>query len=199
MLISELDSENLTDSQMDRLLFKNMKDDNRNGDCIFVAGSRKAVHYRLPKAVQLYESGRAGKILFSGGVTWPGDEFPEAVCLKNRAEALGIPEKDILIEDKSLHTKENVLASLLVLDREFHLHTIGRLIVVTAAFHMRRLHITMKTYMPGWISYTLCPVHDSTSKNWKTSETGRMRVEAESKKLISYVKMGALSDENIDL
>ncbi|MGM0866619.1 MAG: ElyC/SanA/YdcF family protein [Bacillota bacterium] len=50
--------------------------------------------------------------------------------------SLGVPERDILTEEISLHTLENVLASLLVLDREFHLHNIQRLLVVTTSYHI---------------------------------------------------------------
>ncbi|MEI2664233.1 YdcF family protein [Rossellomorea sp. LJF3] len=186
---------------MTHLLFSSIHDDQLKGDCIFVAGSSKAVKYRLPKAVELYKQGRAGKILFSGGVKWQGSEYTEAEELKKGAISLGVPEKDILIETVSLHTLENVLASLLVLDREFHLHNIRRLLVVTTSYHMRRLHLTLKTYMPDWISFTLCPVDDDNTNedNWYLSETGIKRVTGETGKLIRYVKQGALKDEEVDI
>ncbi|RDU37804.1 YdcF family protein [Neobacillus piezotolerans] len=201
MFLSKLDAGTLTDSQLTNVLFGGIEDDGERGDCIFVAGSNKAVQYRLPKAVQLYNEGRAGKILFSGGVTWPGTDFPEAIMLKNEALALGVPEEDILVEDQSLHTKENVLASLVTLDRTFYLHKINRLLVVTTAYHMRRMHLTLKTYMPPWIGYTLCPVKDNNTNddNWFLSDIGRNRVETEAQKLIHYVKLGVLNDENVDL
>jgi uncharacterized SAM-binding protein YcdF (DUF218 family) len=201
MLISNLDENGLTDSQITSLLFKGLEDDGKNGECILVVGSSKAVQYRLPMAVKLYKAGRAGKILCSGGVTWEGQSNPEAVALKNEAIKLGVPEHDILVEDVSLHTKENVLASMLVLDRAFSLQNIDRLIVVTTTFHMKRLHLTLKTYMPPWINYTLCPVNDLTTRkdNWFQSELGRKRAEAEARKIIMYVKQGALVDEDIFL
>lgn len=201
MYISKLNHEQLTYEQMTHLLFSSIHDDQMKGDCIFVAGSSKAVKYRLPRAEELYKQGRAGKILFSGGVKWPGSEYPEAQQLKKEAILLGVPEKDILTEDLSLHTLENVLASLLILDREFHLHNIQRLLVVTTSYHMRRLHLTLKTYMPDWISFTLCPVDDDNTneENWFLSETGVKRVKGETAKLIRYVKQGALQDEEVDI
>lgn len=201
MLISELDENTLTDHQIASLLFKGLDDDQQKGDCILVVGSSKAVQYRLPKAVELYHNGRAGKILCSGGVKWDGLEHAEAIALKNEAVKMGVPEKDVLVEDLSLHTKENVLASLLILDRTFSLHQIDRLLIVTTTFHMKRLHLTLKTYMPPWINFTLCPVNDRTTRadNWFQSEQGRMRAEAEARKIIMYVKQGALVDEEIYL
>ncbi len=199
MYISELNESKLTDAQLESLLFTGVEDDNQNGDCIVVAGSSMAVQYRLPKAVELYRQGRAGKILFSGGVTWGAKNHPEAIELKNEAMALGIPEEDILTETLSRHTLENVLASLLVLDRTFHLYKIERLIVVTASYHMRRLHLTMKTYMPDWIAFSLCPADDllTGKNNWFQTEQGRKRAYAEAVKIIRYVKQGALVDEKI--
>ena len=199
MNISHLRPESLTDLQMTELLYKRLEDDHEIGDCIFVPGSSKAVEYRLPKAVQLYKEGRAKKILFSGGMVWEGESRAEAHLLKMKAMEFGIPEEDILIEDLSLHTKENVLASLLVLDREFDLHNIKRLLVVTTAFHMRRLHLTLKTYMPSWIQFSLCAVDDQTTReyNWFEYPYGRKRVEMESFKLINYVKQGILVDVEI--
>jgi uncharacterized SAM-binding protein YcdF (DUF218 family) len=201
MYISKLDVEKLTNNQMTKLLFSGIEDDNEKGDCIFVAGSSKAVQYRLPKAVELYNQGRASKILFSGGVKWKDSELPEALELKNEAIALGVPEKDILTEDISLQTLENVLASLLVLDREFHLHNLQRLLVVTTSYHMKRLHLTLKTYMPDWINFTLCPAEDNNTgeNNWFLSEIGRKRVKDESAKVIKYIQQGALCDEKINI
>ncbi len=119
MKISELNPNQLTDEQMTALLFKGMKDDLEKGDCIFVFGSKSSVRYRLPEALQLYKDGRAKVILFSGGVIWDGNALPEAELLKNKAKELGVPDRDLLIENVSTNTKENVLASLFVLDRFF--------------------------------------------------------------------------------
>lgn len=199
MKISELKREQLTDELMTNLLYNNISDDLQNGDCIFVFGSSRAVQYRLPKAVQLYKDGRANKILFSGGVAWNGNPMPEAMLLKNKAIELGIPDKDILVETISTNTKENILASLIILDRLFELHKIKRLLIVTASYHMRRTYLTLKTYMPNWIEYSLCPADDLNTKreNWFLNEHGRKRVVAESNKIIHYVNLGSIVDDDI--
>jgi uncharacterized SAM-binding protein YcdF (DUF218 family) len=199
--ISQLEPDKLTDLQMTELLYKNLDDDKKNGDLIFVPGSNKAVEYRLPKAIQLYKEGRAKKILFSGGFIWEGTVLSEAHLLKQKAVEQGVSEEDILVEDISLHTKENVLASLLILDRAFYLHNIKRVIVVTTIYHMRRFYLTLKTFMPDWIEYSLSPVNDKTTKadNWFMYPYGRKRVEMESTKLINYVKQGVIVDDYVDI
>lgn len=201
MKISQLHPEKLSDEQKTDLLFHNLQDDKKRGDCIFVPGSSKAVEYRLPKAVQLYREGRAKKILFSGGVIWEESRKTEAELLREKAMELGVPDQAILIENQSNHTKENVLASMLILDRAFQLHHLRRLLVVTTSYHMRRVMLNLKTYMPDWIDYSMCPVHDKTTRedNWFQNPYGRKRVEVETAKLIRYVKEGALIDVDVKL
>lgn len=199
MRISELQPEKLTNHQKTALLYHHIEDDMRSGDCIFVPGSSKAVEYRLPKAIQLYNEGRAGKMLFSGGAIWEENSLTEAELLAEESMRQGVPDKDVLIENKSKHSKENVLASMLILDREYDLHLIRRLIIVTAAIHMRRMHLIMQTYMPSWIAFSLCTVEDRNTKehNWFDNPHGRERVEKETSKLIDYVKRGIIVDEEV--
>ncbi|MCJ8005924.1 YdcF family protein [Lederbergia wuyishanensis] len=199
MKISELQFEDLTDELMTKLLYSDINDDHEKGDCIMVFGSSKAVQYRLPRAIQLYQEGRANKLLFSGGVAWNGNDLPEAIVLKNKAMELGIPEEDILIETISTNTKENILASLLVLDRYCDLHKIKRILIVTASYHMKRTYLTLKTYMPSWIEFSLCPAEDQSTKqdNWFLNVHGRKRVTEESRKIISYIREGAIVDATL--
>lgn len=200
MKISELNPGHLTREQMTKLIFDGISDDGQNGDCIFVFGSNKSTKYRVPKAVELYMDARAPKILFSGGMIWEGQHNkPEALVMKEKSIELGVPRKDILTERESKHTKENILASLVVLDRAFTLHRMKRLLVVTSAYHMRRAYLTLRTYMPQWIEYSLCPADDLTTKqdNWWLHAGGTKRITTESKKIIEYVKNGAIEDDEI--
>ncbi len=194
--ISELNPDTMSQEQMTDLLFNSLSDDGKSGDCIFVFGSRKASQYRLPKAIQLYREGRANKILFSGGAIWPSQHVPESILLYNHAIWLGVPPADLLVEPLSLNTKENVLASLLVLDRFFELHNIKRLLIVTTNYHMLRVYLTLKTYMPAWINYSFCAAEDPSllKDNWFLSSKGRSIVKNESKKIIKYINLGALND-----
>lgn len=201
MRLSDLQAEELNDHQKTSLLYQHIEDDFHSGDFIFVPGSSKAVEYRLPKAIQLYKEGRADKILFSGGVKWGRNSLTEAELLANEAICLGVPKEAILVENRSLHSKENALASMFILDRELDLHLLQRLIIVTSAIHMRRMHLILQTYMPSWIEYSLCPVDDYTTKenNWFQYPDGRARVERETNKLIDYAKRGIITDEEVTL
>ncbi|WP_264739356.1 YdcF family protein [Cytobacillus firmus] len=199
MKISEFSPSHLNEDAVSKLLYFGIEDNLDKGDLIFVPGSSKAAEYRLPQAIRLYQEGRANKLLFSGGVKWPGYELTEAEMLMKKAIRYGIPPKDLFIENISLHTKENVLASMLVMDRMCGLENISNIIIVTAPFHMRRLHMTLMTYMPEWIHYSLvCSDDGATGKEqWMQNPYGRKRVFDEAGKIIDYVKKGILSDLEI--
>ncbi|SFL74055.1 DUF218 domain-containing protein [Paenibacillus sp. 1_12] len=192
MLASQIHTDRMTKEQIHKLLYNNMDDDGKQGDCIFVFGSRNAVTYRVPKAVELYKQGRANKILFTGGVF----NTPEARTMKSSAIQAGVSEKDIIIETRSKHTKENVLAALFVLDRAIGLHRIKRLLVVTTNYHMRRCLLTLQTYMPHWIEYSICSVDDQVTRadNWWLHEIGTKRVRKEINGLVKYIRQGQIND-----
>lgn len=62
MKVSEIKYENLTNDVIDKMLFEGILDDGIDGDYIIVFGSRKAIQYRVPKAVEIYKNNRAKKI-----------------------------------------------------------------------------------------------------------------------------------------
>jgi vancomycin permeability regulator SanA len=192
LLTSQIDVDNITKEQVQKLLFDDMVDDGKSGDCIFVFGSKNAVTYRVPKAVELYKQGRAGKIMFTGGVF----NTPESKTMKSSAIQSGVLETDIMIETRSKHTKENVLSALLVLDRSIGLHRIKRMLVVTTHYHMRRCLLTLQTYMPDWIEYTICKVDDKVTRadNWWLNEIGTKRVRKEITGLVKYIRQGQIKD-----
>ncbi len=196
MLISDFDPNNLSHAEIHKLLFENIKDDGHHGDCILVFGSLTAANYRVPKAVELYQSKRSEKILFSGGTLVKGSNISEALMMKERAIELGMAPKDILLEQLSLNTIENVLASMVILNREFKLHQIKRILVVSTYYHLRRCFLALKTYMPKWIEYSLCPAIDPVTHpdRWFMNEIGIRKVSNEAQTLIGYVKEGYLKD-----
>src|SRR5690606_31916259 len=113
-----------------------------NGEIIFVFGG--IYMDRVLKAVSLFHQGRAPYILFTGGDKYGQRIPPEALFMREEAIKLGIPSESILIEQISNNTKENILASLVVLDRAIGLEKIHRLLLVSAPAHMRRCMLMIK-------------------------------------------------------
>lgn len=192
MYLSELTINDIHHSIIQKIIFENLDDDGLTGDVILVFGSITAPVYRVPKAVELMNNNRAAKIIMSGGQSHP----PEALIMKEAAMKLGIKETDILLETKSTNTSENALFTKSLLDERYGLSNIGRILLVTNFFHLRRCLLTMKTYMPDWIEYSLCGVLDTNTRpdNWWTNEKGKTRVMNEMERLIKYTKSKAIVD-----
>lgn len=97
---------------------------------------------RTLKGVALYRNGYARKVLFSG---YAGREaLMEGRSLARSmaavAAGLGVPEEDILLEDRSRRTHENALRSRAVMRRE----GFQTALLVTSAMHMRRAMLTFE-------------------------------------------------------
>ena len=86
-----------------------MHQEPREADCIVGFGNFNTNIAR--RAAELYHQGYAPKILFTGGLGRNTEGLlpePEAVRFAKVAMACGVPECDIILEDKSTNTKENI-------------------------------------------------------------------------------------------
>ena len=110
------------------------------------------------RAAELYHQGYAPKILFTGGLGRNTEGLlpePEAVRFAKVAMECGVPECDIILEDKSTNTKENILFTRDKL-RELglpHDHILG----VHQPFMERRIASAMGVYWPAQNFSVTCP------------------------------------------
>jgi uncharacterized SAM-binding protein YcdF (DUF218 family) len=193
-----LNPEELTPQQLVTILYTGEpKESVLTGDCIMVFGNGNLD--RAKKAIELYHSGKAPLILFSGGDKWGERDEIEAISMKRFAITQGVPEKAIVIETTSNHTKENVLASILVLDRALGLHKIKRIIAVSDAGHLRRCLLTLRTYMPNWIEFTMIGTDTTLPRDWWEIKPIRERAIKEIQNIIKYIKEGQIEDSEIIL
>ena len=200
MLLSQINEEELNNNIIDKILFDIPEDDLLPGDCIWVFGSKKYADERVEVAVKLFNDKRAPYILFSGGFGKSGT-IKEALLMRDKAISLGVPSDRIFIEDISCNTTENVLCSLLVLERKFLLQNIKRLIVVSSQFHIQRLILTLSRYMPKWIEYSYSYNKNTpTSKvNWVNDINSSNVIYNEAKGIIFYAKEKYIDDKEINL
>ncbi|WP_338801456.1 YdcF family protein [Butyrivibrio fibrisolvens] len=188
----------MTDEIIDRVLFEGIEDTGENADCIIVLGSIKASLYRVPIAVKAYNDMRASKILLSGGIV-NGADKGHADDMRDKAIALGVKAEDIIIENKSQNTVENMLCSMLELQRAFWLNRIEKVLLVTTTYHMRRSLAIAKYLFPDHIRVIPCPADDNNTRrgNWMESEEGRKRATSEVIKIINCVNNGLFPDFEI--
>jgi uncharacterized SAM-binding protein YcdF (DUF218 family) len=92
---------------------------------------------RLIQAMNLYKSGKVDKLFISGDSGFLGDHgLHEAKQVKALLLRWGIPEEDIITEEKSKNTHENALFTVKKLRRSYpHLETF---VLVTSGIHMQR-------------------------------------------------------------
>ena len=99
------------------------------------------------RAAELYRKGYAPKVLFTGGLGRNTKEMwsrPEAEQFAEAAMARGVPEKDILIENQSTNTAENILFTRRMLEGT----GVRRIIGIHKPFMERRLFAAMGVYWP---------------------------------------------------
>ena len=201
MWVSKITEEDLNDEIIDRLLFEGMEDTGENVDCIIVLGSIKATQYRVPKAVNAYNAGRANKIMLCGGAlrNFPEGEIIEAEHMYKRVLELGVPERDVILENTSQSTVENILCALVELQRTFWLNKVNSVLLVTTTYHMRRSLAIAKYLFPMHIDIIPCPADDNnTNRNsWMNTPEGVERTKAEALNIIRCVNNGVIPDFEI--
>ena len=201
MLVSQITKEDLTNDVIDRLLFESLNDNGANVDCIIVLGSLKAAEYRVPVAAEAFFSGRSEKILLCGGKirNFSSESMSEADNMYQKALKLGVTESSIIIEKSSQNTIENILCSLLELQRSMRLNEVKSVLLVTTTYHMRRsLHIARYLF-PSHISVYPCPADDTTTKrdNWMNTLEGIDRVKNEALNIVRCMNNGVIPDFEI--
>ena len=149
----------------------------------------------LARVFGLYQQGLASKIIFSGGVN-RHTGLNESRKMAEGALLSGVHHDDILIEDCSTNTLENVLFSRKILDEHVGLSNIKSVIAIVKHFHSRRCLMTLKKHLPGHISVRACPypILGFTHEDWHSMKTGRKMVLGEVKKIKKYLRKGDLQE-----
>ena len=201
MLVSKIKEEDLTPQLIDKLLFQGLEDTGENADCILVLGSLKAAKYRVPIAAQAYNAGRAGKVLLCGGKLreFQDGTYTEAEHMKKAALESGIAVKDIILENASQNTVENILYALIEIQRALWLNNVHRVLLVTTTYHMRRSLAIARYLFPKHMTVLPCPADDTNTRrnNWTQSDVSVKRVKNEAMKIVAYVNNGIIPDFEI--
>ena len=92
---------------------------------------------RINHGIDLYRHRKVRKLIFTGGQGNPG-EPTESSAARQYALESGVPADDILIEEQSHNTYENIRYAKYLADR----HGIHKVLIVSDPLHMRRA-ITM--------------------------------------------------------
>lgn len=141
------------------------RDERRPADAIVVLGAAQyngrpsaILRARVDHAIDLYEAGLAGVIVFSGGKA-QGDATTEAATGRQIALDRGVPASAILIEDRGRTTLESIRGVARVLAE----HDLQTALFVSDRTHMLRvLKIARDQGITAWGSPTATSPSDAT-------------------------------------
>ena len=202
MKLSLINNENLTDDMVDKIVYSDTCDNLRDTTYGIVFGNSMLIKERVNAAYDAYKSGRMKKVIFSGGSNGVSnqnnDTVSEAVKMRELAIKLGIKEEDILIDDKSNNSFENVKNSFdLIKDQN-----ITEIAIITSEFHLKRCYAIIKKIFPD-INVIMIHSKDGFSDrdNWFLSDnswnSGRSLATYEANLLIKYAKENKIMDLDI--
>ncbi len=187
----------MTDEEKTKYIFLNNSD--QKSDLAFVFGTHLCLRQSVEKAVELYNKGLVPKIVFTGGINAESKKI-ESKEMKNLALILGVKERDIITEDKSTNTMQNVTYALPIIDKEIGLGKIKRITVVVKDFHSRRAVMTLRKYLTEHIKILAAPYksddHRYSKDVWHETEIGREKINEEIDKIRLYLEKGHLAELN---
>lgn len=136
------------------------KDDARNADAAIVLGASTynghpspVYQERINHAVDLYKKHLVKKIIMTGGYG-KGNPVSDAYNAKLYAVSQGVPEDDVLTEDQSTVTLENLINAKKIMD----VYNYQTALIVSDPLHMKRAMLQAKD--AEIIAYT-SPTHSS--------------------------------------
>jgi uncharacterized SAM-binding protein YcdF (DUF218 family)/glycosyltransferase involved in cell wall biosynthesis len=96
---------------------------------------------RVQRAIEVYKAGHAGHLILSSGYIY---SFPEAEAMRSAALDQGVPPANILLEQRSTDTYENVaFVNDILRQRRW-----SSVLLVTSPYHMRRAMLVWRKVAP---------------------------------------------------
>lgn len=195
MRLSQINKDMLTRTVCDKILFEGFADSGEKADIIMTLGSRKACEYRVPKAAELYHSGRAKRLVFCGGRSQQTayGYMPEFEAMLFAADEFRIPRSRILTEENSMNTAENIMLGCKVISEK--MPQARKIILVTAAYHMKRAFLLAQRLAPQF-EFIPCAADSKGTRRetWFLTEKGIRTVCDEIMKLKAYAENGSIED-----
>jgi uncharacterized SAM-binding protein YcdF (DUF218 family) len=128
------------------VLLAGARSSGHDADVILVLGAAQyngrpspVLRARLDHALELYDSGRAPRLLFTGGIG-TGDTLSEAEVSRRYAIRHGVPDSLILVERQGQTSAQSVNAAAALM----HEHGMLSALVVSDSYHMMRLELLVR-------------------------------------------------------
>ena len=200
--LSQIEGYELTDEQIDTIVYSNIEDDELPSEYALVFGNNMLINERVNSAIDSYRKGRIKKFIFMGGINGVSNQdnstIAEAIKMKELALSLGVNEENILIDDTSNNTFENIENAMKLLAKD-----VKHISIITSEFHLKRCYAILKKNYPN-ILVTMIASKDGFSDrdNWFLSDSswnsGRSIATYEAHLLIKYAKENKIYDLEIN-
>jgi hypothetical protein len=160
-------------------------------DVIFVFAGTHSGHWE--KAIEAYNRKMSSKFIVTGGFNPKVGIFESHVIVQHLVDA-GVPVKDIIYEDKSSNTLENVLFAKEV----FNFNTVNTILFICKSYGAGSQYRTIAQHLPEKIEFVKFSFDAKfngifvTRDNWYKTETGRKRVWGQYLRIVEYGKKGDL-------
>lgn len=186
---------------LEKIVFTANKNSNKY-DIAIIFGGPDMIPNRINEAINLYKENKLNKILVTGGIGYfnKNRKVPEANIMYNYLLKENIPKKDILIENKSKNTIENILYSTSILNNIFQLKKIN-ILLISSDYHINRCRLLfLKNYKHQnnifWKNTTSKIINKN---NWFKGIKGIFTIKKEALLLSYYAKKNLLIDLDINI
>ena len=201
MRLTEINTQNITDDIIKKVLFSTIKSKFLEADCLIIFGChlKPLLDERLECAIKILKSKKIDTILLTGGIGINGN-FNESEYMKKALLNFGIAENKILVDDKSTTTEENIVNSIQIL-RDNNLINNKKIVLVSNQAHLRRIGMELKKQLGGDkfdIIYEYPENSIISFDNVKNDNDLKNLATNEVKKIIRFIEQGIVDDEEID-
>ncbi len=140
------------------------------------------------KALELHAAGVAGRLIFSGGMNRKLGKI-EAIEMADQWAQLGNAAQDVLIDSRSVHTRENMIHSKILLEEAGLYKDNMRINLIAISYHMRRALETFRAVFGhrvelGVVNY---PSQYCDPMHWFSDPAGKSLILTELFKISRYL------------
>jgi uncharacterized SAM-binding protein YcdF (DUF218 family) len=182
----------MTDDEITERLFVREEPVRADLAMVFGAANEEDLARRTLQGVRLYREGYVPRLLVTGGGALALAR-PEAARMADVGRQLGVPEADLLVEDRSNTTVANARYSLDLLRERGLLEGLATVLLVSSEWHMRRVLLTVRATFPQGVRFVCCPTPEGcTRENWTATVGCRGEVIQEWELLRAFHEAGLL-------
>ena len=219
-ILKRYENENLTNEQIEQIVFSEIEDDKKPGTIAIVFGTSRKIEAeaRVKKSCELYHEKRIQKIFFTGGYNGisnvKNNQTPESIQEENKeisalfqdydseasrmkkmAIQLQVPEENIIIDEISNNSNE----SLKNLIKYLNVQEGENVLLITSEYHLKRCLASALKYVLIPLTYSLvaAPTGYFERDNYQNTTLGETIINFEAFHLIRLAREKKIYDLEI--